>query len=48
MILSDYKEGITTAYSYQLSVNPLAIGNGCRSRQEEGAFANLDCSSDAM
>lgn len=48
MILADYKEGITADYSYQLSINPRAIGKGCRVGQEEGAFANLDCPLDAM
>lgn len=48
MILADHKEGITTDYSYQLSIAPLAIGKGCRGGQEEGAFADLDCSLDAM
>ena len=47
MILADYKEGITTDYCYELSINPLTIGNGCRGGQEEGAFADLDCSLDA-
>lgn len=46
--MADYKEGITIYYGHQLSIKPLAFGKGCRGGQEEGAFANLDCSLDAI